>query len=416
MNIQTLRNISTVILIGGALFLVVSLVWIKMTTGNVVQQNVLVAENAYHHATIQSVTVVEGKDFSQDPTIAPGAKEVQLTAKLDDGKVVSARVLDEIGAYKAGRRVIMQHLPSSVEGHQWGVIDLERSDRLIWLAAIFTIAVLALMGRQGIASLVGLGVSILMIVWIVAPAVVGGHNPLLVATIGAMAVMWITLPLSHGLNWTTAAAMVGTAASLLLTVLLTIGSVYGTFITGLANEDAANLRYLITDFPLDLRGILMAGIVIGTLGVLDDVTVSQASTVAQLRAAAPNAPRTQIVAGALKVGRDHLAASVNTLFLAYAGASLPTLLLFSIGGVNFSEHLTSETVAQEVVRALAGSIGLVAAVPLTTILAALILDEDSKVIHDCSDHGDVHPEQQRLVDLYQAGEAADHPDGHDHTK
>lgn len=414
MNIQTLRTIFKVTLIAGAVFLVVSLVWIKVTTGSVVQENVLVAENAYHHAVIQSVTEVEGKDFSADPTIAPGAKEVQLTAKLDDGKVVSARVLDEIGVYKPGRKVIMQHLPSSVEGHQWGVIDLERSDRLIWLAVIFTIAVLALMGRQGVASLIGLGVSIMMIVWIVAPAVVGGHNPLLVATIGAMAVMWITLPLSHGLNWTTAAAMVGTAASLLLTVALTIGSVYGTFITGLSNEDAANLRYLIDGFPLDLRGILMAGIVIGTLGVLDDVTVSQASTVAQLRATAPDAPRTQIVAGALKVGRDHIAASVNTLFLAYAGASLPTLLLFSIGGVNFSEHLTSETVAQEVVRALAGSIGLVAAVPLTTILAALILDEDSKVIHDC-DHGDIHPEQQRLVDLYQHGEAPhsdnDHDDG-----
>lgn len=406
MNIKTLRAISKVILIAGALFLVVSLVWIKITTGNVVKHNVIKAENAYHHAVIQSVTEVEGKDFSQDPTIAPGAKEVQVTAKLDDGKVVSARVVDEIGAYQPGRRVIMQHLPSSVEGYQWGIIDLERSDRLIWLAVVFTIAVLALMGRQGVASLVGLGISILMIVWIVAPAVVGGHNPLLVSTIGAMAVMWVTLPLSHGLNWTTAAAMVGTAASLLLTVVLTIGSVYGTFITGLANEEAANLRYLVTDFPLDLRGILMAGIVIGTLGVLDDVTVSQASTVAQLRAAAPNAPRTQIVAGALKVGRDHLAASVNTLFLAYAGASLPTLLLFSIGGVNFSEHLTSETVAQEVVRALAGSIGLVAAVPLTTILAALILDEDSMVIHDC-DHGEIHPEQQRLVDLYQHHDGSD---------
>ena len=154
-------------------------------------------------------------------------------------------------------------------------------------------------------------------------------------------------------------------------------------------------------FQLDLRGVLMAGIVIGTLGVLDDVTVSQASTVAQLRAAAPDAPRTQIVAGALKVGRDHLAASVNTLFLAYAGASLPTLLLYSIGGIGFGEHLTSETVAQEIVRALAGSIGLVAAVPLTTLLAALILDEDDPVIHDCGDHGDIHPEEQRLIDLYQ---------------
>ena len=402
MKTQTLRLASKGILIIGAVFLLVSLVWIKTTTGSVTQEGVLRAENAYHYATIESVTKVEGKDFSQDPTVAPGAFEVQLTARLDDGKVASARVLDETGGlYQPGRRVILQHLPSAVEGHQWGVIDLERSDRLVWLVAIFIIAVLALMGRQGVASLVGLGLSMVMIVWIVAPAVVAGHNPLLVATIGAMAVMWITLPLSHGFNWTTAAAMVGTAASLLLTVLLTIASVYGTFITGLANEEATNLRYLIDGFQLDLRGVLMAGIVIGTLGVLDDVTVSQASTVAQLRAAAPDAPRTQIVAGALKVGRDHLAASVNTLFLAYAGASLPTLLLYSIGGIGFGEHLTSETVAQEIVRALAGSIGLVAAVPLTTLLAALILDEDDPVIHDCGDHGDIHPEEQRLIDLYQ---------------
>lgn len=399
MKTKTLRTISQYILIIGAVFLVISLGWIRFNTGSVTKEDVANADSAYHYATIESVTVVEGKDFSNDPNVAPGAVEVQMTARLDEGKVVNARVLDETGLYQPGRRIIMQHLPNAGEGFEWGVADMVRGDRLIWLAIIFAIAVLALMGRQGLASLAGLAVSIVLIVWIVAPAIMSGFNPLFVATLGAMAVMWITLPMSHGLNWTTVAAMIGTAASLLLAVLLTIASVEGTYITGLANEDARALRYLIDGFQLDLRGVLMAGIVIGTLGVLDDVTVSQASTVAQLRAAAPDAPRAKIIAGALKVGRDHLAASVNTLFLAYAGASLPLLLLFAIGGVGFGEHLTSETVAQEIVRALAGSIGLVAAVPLTTILAAFILEEDDTVIHD-HDHGDVHPEERRLVEMY----------------
>ncbi|WP_336249179.1 YibE/F family protein [Stomatohabitans albus] len=399
MTIQSLRTASKIFLIAGAIFLLAFLVWVKATTGSVVQENVVAAESAYHHAVIESATVVEGKDFSDDPTVAVGTVEVQMTLRLDDGQVVSSRGLDETGLYKAGRRVIVQYQPGASAEFQWGVVDVERSGRLLWLTAVFALAVLALMGRQGVASLIGLAFSIAMIVWIIAPAMLSGQNPLLVATLGALAVMWVTLPMSHGFNWTTAAAMIGTAVALALTVLLTVVSVDGTFITGLANEDARNLRYLIDGFQLDLRGILMAGIVIGTLGVLDDVTVSQASTVAQLRAAAPNAPRAKIVAGALKVGRDHLAASVNTLFLAYAGASLPLLLLFAIGGVSLGEHLTSETVAQEIVRALAGSIGLVAAVPITTILAAMILDEDSAVLHD-HDHGEVHPEQERLVEMY----------------
>lgn len=410
MHTHTLRAISKVILILGAVVLAGSLIWVKANTGSVVNERVADVEQNYYHATIASVTEVDGKALEHDPNFSVGARELQLTITLDDGRTVSTRAIDDAGLFVEGRRVLMRYQPLAPEELRWGIADVDRFGRLMWLTLAFVVAVLALMGWQGVTSLVGLAMSIGMILFIVAPAVLDGHNALLIATLGAMAVMWITLPLSHGLNWTTAAAMLGTAAALLLTVFLTYISVEGTFITGLTNEDAINLRYQ-TDKVLDLKGLLMAGIVIGTLGVLDDVTVSQASTVAQLRAAAPKAPRARIVAGALKVGRDHLAASVNTLFLAYAGASLPLLMFFIIGGVSFQEQFTSEIVAQEVVRTLAGSIGLVAAVPLTTLLAALILDEDSAVIHD-HDHGAPHPVEQRLIDLYHGDDEAGH--GHSH--
>jgi YibE/F-like protein len=141
-------------------------------------------------------------------------------------------------------------------------------------------------------------------------------------------------------------------------------------LTGLASEDALNASFAVGG--LSLRGLLLAGIILGGLGVLDDVTVSQASLVFELRRADPEAGFGELVAGALAVGRDHVAATVNTLFLAYVGASLPLLVLFVTSGDSFGTVATAEAVAVEVVRTLCGSIGLIAAVPLTTVLAAAL--------------------------------------------
>jgi hypothetical protein len=188
-----------------------------------------------------------------------------------------------------------------------------------------------------------------------------------------MAIMLLSLYLSHGVGPKTTAAVVATALALGLTAALSIAFVAASSLTGLASEEAQFANFAVGG--LSLQGLLLAGIIIGGLGVLDDVTMSQASLVAELHQANPTAGMAALVAGALRVGRDHIAATVNTLFLAYAGAALPLLILFVTGQDSLGTVATTEVVAVEVVRALCGSVGLIAAVPLTTVLAALVATE-----------------------------------------
>jgi uncharacterized membrane protein len=189
----------------------------------------------------------------------------------------------------------------------------------------------------------------------------------------------VTLYLAHGFSMKTSVALIGTVLSLALTGLLGYAFTYVGSFVGLADENVSIIGGVTED--IDPQGLLLAGLVIGALGVLDDVTVSQASTVWELARANPHVGRRQLVGAGLRVGRDHVAATVNTLVLAYAGASLPLLLLFTVADRPVVDIVTMEVVAQEIVRALVGSIGIVAAVPLTTVLAALTVRERTGRMH-----------------------------------
>jgi uncharacterized membrane protein len=191
------------------------------------------------------------------------------------------------------------------------------------------------------------------------------------ALVGSFAAMYASIVLVYGIGAKSLAALLGTAISLLVTGALAVVFVHAAHITGTAGEQAGLLISL-AGGRLSLQGLVLAGMVIGGLGVLNDVTVSQASTVLALRAAAPRQSFAELYRGAVGVGRDHLGATVNTLVFAYAGASLPLLLLFASEGISAGDALGRETVAAEVVAALVGSIGLIVAVPLTTVAAALL--------------------------------------------
>ena len=182
--------------------------------------------------------------------------------------------------------------------------------------------------------------------------------------------MFVVLYLTHGLTARTSTAVLGTMVS--LTLIGVLGALWAGFakLTGLDDDTSALVGLL--DRPIDTRGLLLAGVVIGALGVLDDVTVTQTSAVWELRAANPAMSRLELYNAALRIGRDHVASAVNTLVMAYAGAALPLLLYSSIAGVGLGNILSSQVIAQEVVRTLVGSIGLVAAVPITTFLAATV--------------------------------------------
>jgi len=254
------------------------------------------------------------------------------------------------------------------QGPTWFVTDLRRLGALGWLALAFIGGVL-LVGRwRGLRALVGLGLSLWVVIGFMLPAILAGSSPPLVALVGGTAILLLTLYLSHGLNAMTTSAAVGTIGALVITVVIALVAIDGTRITGFASEEAVFARFALGD--LDLRGLVLAGLIVAALGVLDDVTVSQASTVFTVYDADPSQSFGQLVARGMRVGRDHIASVVNTLFLAYAGASLGLLVLFSTSGLPVRELVNTELVAVELVKTMVGSLGLLVAVPLTTVIAA----------------------------------------------
>jgi uncharacterized membrane protein len=307
----------------------------------------------------------------------------------DEGDQVSFTFAANEGDFDVGDTVRLYKNPplppeaiqAGAEYEPYAFSDFERRPPMIGLALMFAALVL-LTGRwQGLRALGGLAASLAVVVFFVVPAILEGQSPTVVAFFGALAIMLVTLPLAHGIGPKTVAASLGTTASLALTLVLAHVFVRVAHLSGISTEEALWLRA--TQGELSLQGLLLAGMVIGALGVLDDLTVSQSSTVMALRRANPALGFGALFRSALTVGHDHIAATVNTLVLAYAGASLPVLLIFSLADTPLSEAINFESVAEAVVATLVGSIGLIAAVPITTALASLLATriEPSSLAH-----------------------------------
>ena len=299
----------------------------------------------------------------------PGSQAVDVTMRITSGPsagdvVETQAFLEGLPPLTAGQQVRV--VGNAVDG--WFIADYERSGALWLLLAIFVAVVVAAGGWQGLRSLVGLGFSLLIVVVFIVPAILAGSEPALVALVGATAVMLVTLYLAHGVGTKTSVAVVGTTIALAITVGLGVWFIDAAVITGYSSEEAVQAQFQIPD--LDVSGLVLAGLIIAALGVLDDVTVAQASTVYALHDTDPDLSSATLFRTAMVVGRDHIASTVNTLFLAYAGASLALLVVFSTGGRPVGDIVTSEVVAAEMVKTMVGSLGLIAAVPITTVLAA----------------------------------------------
>jgi uncharacterized membrane protein len=287
----------------------------------------------------------------------------------DEGLVADLEVLPEgFPPFRVGDRLALAPAAGSGGDDPYVIIDFQRLPALWLLFGLFIAAVVAVGRWQGVRSLLGLALSLAIVVRFVVPAILAGTSPPLVALVGALAIMIVTLYLAHGISEMTTAAVVGTAAALLLTIGLGVLFIAYGRISGFASDEAALARLAVDG--LDVQGLVLAGLIIAALGVLDDVTISQASTVFALHETDRRLTWAALFSRAMKVGRDHIASVVNTLFLAYTGASLALLVLFSTSGLPASELLNSELFAQEIVAIVVGSLGLIAAVPLTTALAA----------------------------------------------
>ncbi|WP_083752546.1 YibE/F family protein [Saccharothrix sp. ALI-22-I] len=323
------------------------------------------------------VTAVVQGGCGPDATVPGATGCVLVTVRMSDGAAagrdIRVPVPDQPGTPKfaVGDAVVLSYGGGDPnESSSYQLADFQRGVPLLLLAVLFAAAVLLLGRWQGLAALGALVLSFVVLVLFVLPAILAGENPLTVAVVGAGLIMFIVLYLTHGLSARTSTAVLGTLTSLgLIGVLGAVFSAAGK-LTGL-DPDTANLVSLL-GHGIDTRGLLLAGTIIGALGVLDDVTVTQTSAVWELRRANPALGFRELYAAGSRIGRDHLSSVVNTLVMAYAGAALPLLLAFSLSGRTLGEILTAQDVAQEVVRTLVGSIGLVAAVPITTALAAFV--------------------------------------------
>lgn len=249
------------------------------------------------------------------------------------------------------------------------ITDYVRRTPLAVLLGIFVVMTVVVGRGRGASSLLGLAISFAVIFFFVLPQIYTGSDPVVISMVAAVVIVPATFFLSHGINKKTGIAIAGTFVALVITGVLAKVFIDLAQLTGFSSEEAGFLQAA-RGGAVNIRGLVLAGIMIGALGVLDDITVAQAALAQQLREANPKLKPGELFSRAMKVGQDHIASMVNTLVLVYAGAALPLLLLFIDNPQPFSQLVNYEIIAEEVIRTLVSSIGLISAVPVTTWLAS----------------------------------------------
>ncbi|MEH0420112.1 YibE/F family protein [Streptomyces sp. B21-083] len=331
--------------------------------------------NASGETSTGDTSTAEGSSAQQQATGDCKKATIRVDTGDDKGRTFTEIVQpDQSRQLHQDEKVVVAYEPSAPKDLQYSVADVNRRFPMALLAGIFALAVVIVGRLRGVMALVALAVSFMVLTFFILPAVLQGSNPLLVAVIGASAIMLIALYMCHGLSARTSVAVLGTLISLVLIGILGSLFIGWAALTGNTDDNTGLIHGL---YPsIDMSGLLLAGVIIGSLGVLDDVTVTQTSAVWELHEANPTMGWRGLYRAGIRIGRDHIASVVNTLVLAYAGAALPLLLLFSIAQSSVGAVANSELVAAEIVRTLVGSIGLVASVPVTTLLAALMVSAD----------------------------------------
>ena len=308
---------------------------------------------------------------------APGAGRCVLTrVAIDSGPNAGADTLLEFSPgpgqpqLKAGDHIRIIRAVDAQGTTTYAFYDFERGWPLVGLALAFAVVIVAVARWRGLLALVGIVVAFAVLVVFLLPALRDGAPAVPVSLVASAAILYAVIYLAHGVNLRTSAALLGTLSSLLLAAGLSWGAIGLAHLTGLSDEQNSQVTVYLGH--VSISGLLLAGFIIGSLGVLNDVTVTQASTVFELARLGGDNSRRAIFLGAIRVGRDHIASTVYTLVLAYAGSSLPLLLLFSVANRSLSDVLISESVAIELVRSAVGGIALALSVPLTTAIAVVL--------------------------------------------
>ena len=278
--------------------------------------------------------------------------------------------------------------PGRAHVEPYAFAGLDRRGTLVWLLVAFCVLVVVLTRWRGLLALIGFGLSLLLVTRFVVPAIAQGSSPVLVALVGSLAVMFITVGLTYGISPQSEAAILGIAGSLLFAAILGTIGVHAARLDGRSSEYSTVLSQANTH--ISLQGIVLGGLVIAALGVLADMAVTQASAVMALRRANPGMSARRLYSSGFGVGRDHLVATTHTLVLVYVGATLPLLLVLHATGVNFTDALNAQDVAEPIVATLVGAMALLVSVPLTTALAALLVARVPVDALPDTDHGHAH--------------------------
>ncbi len=338
--------------------------------------NIVDAQENPDPATSSYFTPTE--EVKMEGVVLEDGKKVEIISGAKSGQTLNTEQsfnAPNSPSFKTGDKVKVSIYENPDGSEQVFITDFIRTTPIYLLFIVFAILVLVIGKKQGLGAIAGMAVSFATLFLFIIPQITSGTNPVWVTLIGVLFILPLTFYLSHGANRKTTIAMVSTFLSVCFTSLLALVMINGAKISGYANEQAGFIQFA-RGGNFDIQGLLFAGIVISVLGILDDVTVSQASIVNELKKESPKSGVWTIYNKAMNVGRDHISSVVNTLILVYTGASLPLLVLFTDSSIGFSEAINNEIVAEEIVKTLVASIGLILSIPLTTILAAYYLKDD----------------------------------------
>lgn len=272
-----------------------------------------------------------------------------------------------------GDKFFLMRTVDAIDGHEvYSVRDVDRRGAILGFVLLFVAVILIFSGRQGVRSIASLAGSLLVIIYVLVPLLLRGFPPVLTSMVIASVILFLAIYLTHGFNRQSTIAFVGTVSAIILTGILAYLGVEIAHLSGFVSDEAVTLNFS-TRGALNFSGLLLGGIMIGILGVLDDISVTQAAVVSEIFDSAPHLSRREVYKKAVRVGREHVGALVNTLALAYAGSSLPLLLLLSTSQTSFASTINMEVFATEIIRTTVGSIGLILTVPITTLLAVYFL-------------------------------------------
>jgi uncharacterized membrane protein len=321
-------------------------------------------------AVLEQGTVDQGEFQQPYQILRLRIAEGPLEGQEVDVEYGTMRPTSEDQLFRIGDRLVVERTRTVEGGDFFGVGDYVRSKPLLWLTLLFVAATVLLSGWQGVRSLLGMAISLAVIGAFIVPQILEGGNPVLIAIAGSVLMMGASLYLVYGWQNKTHVAVAGLLLSLMFTGLLAVCFVGWARLSGFGAEETTFLQ--VAGVQLDPQGLLLAGIIIGVLGALDDIAIGQSSAIFELSKANPGLTWQGLFHHGMAIGRDHIAAMVNTLLLAYVGAGLPLVLMFTVYAEPLGITLNREIIAEEVVRTLVGSLGLLAGVPLTSLLASIV--------------------------------------------